>query len=86
MKHLVDWSEYGREKEAKREGAARVLKDARDGLRPLKALKLFHQHDTKALQTVVDTYEYLQVSVHYCTEESGTPDLHIDKLQELINT
>ena len=35
---------------------------------------------------VVDTYEYLQVSVHYCTEESGTPDLHIDKLQELINT
>ena len=42
------WSEYGREKEGKREGAARVLKDARDGLRPLKALKLFHQHDTKA--------------------------------------
>ena len=44
----VDWSEYGREKEGKREGAARVLKDARDGLRPSKALKLFHQHDTKA--------------------------------------
>ena len=29
---------------------------------------------------------YLQVSVQYCTEESGTTDLHIDKLQELINT
>ena len=40
---------YGREKEGKREGAARVLKDARAGLRPSKALKLFHQHDTKAL-------------------------------------
>ena len=35
---------------------------------------------------VVDTYEYLQVSVQYCTEEFGTTDLHIDKLQELINT
>ena len=44
----VDWSEYGREKEGKREGAARVLKDARAGLRPSKALKLFHQHHTKA--------------------------------------
>ena len=38
------------------------------------------------IESVVDTYEYLQVSVQYCTEESGTTDLHIDKLQELINT
>ena len=32
---------------------------------------------------VVDTYEYLKVSVHYCTEETGTTDLHIDKLLPL---
>ena len=30
---------------------------------------------------VVDTYEYLQVSVQYCTEESGTTDLMIDELR-----